>query len=103
MMIDVTAALMGDPSTAFRRNPSRIEMIRDCHEIKWGRTKLPAVSKRKRYVKTSIMWTMKPGDKLLRETKGKAVYLYQKLVRHGFFAEMEKNRDGAGYFVTRTA
>ena len=104
MLRDITPYLMGDPCTAYRRPPTAAEMGRDIHEIKWSRSHIRPVSdRRRRYTKTSIMWTLKPGDKMLRMTKGQAIYLYQKLVREGFGAKMEVNKCGGGYYVTRTA
>ena len=103
MLRDMTPYLMGDPCTAFRRPPTVAEMGRDTHELKWSRSKINPVSpRRRRYTKTSIMWTLKPGDTILRMSKGSAVYLYQKLLSHGFGSKMEKNTCGGWYYVERT-
>ena len=92
-MRDLTPYLMGDPCTAYRRQPTQAEM--DMHSVgKWTRTPM---KQRKR----APMWQMQIGESFLVATRTAAISACRRLREGGIDCRMEKCAEG--HLVRRVA
>ena len=91
-MRDITAILMGDPEATFRRPPTPTEA---CMYYSGPGDQ----TKRKKRGRTATIWKLEVGDRHHVDTKAKAISAYQRMIRAGLGARMEKS--GSGYDIVR--